>query len=262
MKNCLAVALVAGAVCFINGSARAAERVFTRQGPVLVDDLSTKGKFISLFNGKDLTGWTGNPKLWSVRDGAITGQSTPENPVKVNTFLIWTNATVADFELHCLFRLEPNNSKGFANSGIQYRSKVLDPANWVVGGYQADMEAGPNYTGILYEERMPRQIMAQRGEKVVFTAEGKREVVGSVGKAGEIEASIKKGDWNEYTIIAQGNHLQQFVNGKQTVDVTDDDESKRAMSGVLALQMHVGEPFTVQFKDLRLKVLKAETPGR
>jgi hypothetical protein len=211
--------------------------------------------FVSIFNGKDLTGWDGNPKLWSVKDGAITGQTTPDNPAKGNTFLIWTNGTVGDFELRCSYKLTPGDSKGFANSGIQYRSKVVDPVNWVVGGYQADMEAGPNYTGILYEERMTRGIMALRGEKVVWDNEGKKHVVGSVGKAAEIEASLKKGGWNEYVIIAKGNHLQQFVNGKQTVDVTDDCEAKRASSVVLALQLHVGGPFTVQFKDIRIKRL-------
>ncbi len=211
--------------------------------------------FRTIFNGKDLSGWEGNPTLWSVRAGAITGQSTTENPVKMNTFLIWTNGTLADFELRCSFKLVPNNDQGFANSGIQYRSKVVDAANWVVGGYQADMEAGPNYTGILYEERF-RGIMALRGEKVVWDNDEKKHVVGSVGNAAEIEAALKKGDWNEYVIIARGNHLQQFINGKQTVDVTDDCEAKRALSGILALQMHVGAPFTAQFKDIRLKDLK------
>ena len=125
----------------------------------LLDDRPAEKGFLRIFNGKDLTGWDGNPKLWSVKDGAITGQTTAENPAKGNTFLIWTNGTVADFELRCSFKLVPGDSQGFANSGIQYRSKVLDPANWVVGGYQADMEAGPTYTGILYEERI-RGIMA------------------------------------------------------------------------------------------------------
>ncbi|MCX6911785.1 MAG: DUF1080 domain-containing protein, partial [Verrucomicrobia bacterium] len=99
--------------------------------------------FVEIFNGKDLTGWEGNPKLWSVQDGSITGQTTADNPAKKNTFMIWTNGTVADFELHCSYKLTPGDSKGFANSGIQYRSKVANPANWVVHGYQADMEAGP-----------------------------------------------------------------------------------------------------------------------
>ena len=211
-------------------------------------------QWVQLFNGKDLTGWDGNPKLWSVKDGAITGQTTAENPAKGNTFLIWTNGTPSDFELRCSFKLTPGDSNGFANSGIQYRSKVFDPANWVVGGYQADMEAGPSYTGILYEERM-RGIMALRGEKVVWDKEDKKQVVGSVGDAAAIGAAVKKGDWNEYVIIAKGNHLQQFINGKQTIDLTDDCEAKRAMSGVLALQLHAGPPMMAQFRNLRIKKL-------
>jgi hypothetical protein len=212
--------------------------------------------FRPIFNGKDLRGWSGDPKLWSVKDGAITGQTTAENPAKNNTFLIWTNGTVANFELRCSFKLVPGDDKGFANSGIQYRSKVLDPAKWIVGGYQADMEAGPNYTGILYEEAKTRGIMALRGEKVEFDAEGKKRVTGSVGKAEEIEASLKKGGWNEYVIMAEGNHLRHYVNGKQTVDVTDNSETLRAMSGVVALQVHAGPPMMAQFKDIRVKDLK------
>jgi hypothetical protein len=220
----------------------------------LIEDRPGEKGFLRIFNGKDLTGWEGNPKLWSVKDGAITGQTTADNPAKGNTFLIWTNGPVGDFELRCSFKLTPGDAKGFANSGIQYRSKVLDPANWVVGGYQADMEAGPTYTGILYEERM-RGIMAQRGEKVVWDKDGKKQVVGSVGDSAEIQAAIKKGDWNDYVIIAKGNHLQQFINRKPTVDVTDEDEAKRAMTGVLALQLHAGPPMMAQFKNIRIKKL-------
>ena len=210
--------------------------------------------FKSIFNGKDLTGWDGNPKLWSVKDGAILGQTTAENPIKGNTFLIWTNGEVGDFELRCSFKITADNDKGFANSGIQYRSKILDPANWVVGGYQADMEAGASYTGILYEERMTRGIMATRGEKVVWDKDCKKQVTGSLGTSAELQAAIKPGEWNEYVVIAKGNHLQHFINGKQTVDVTDDCEAKRAMKGILALQLHAGQPMSVQFKDLKLKM--------
>ena len=219
----------------------------------LVDDRVEAG-FESIFNGKDLAGWDGNPKLWSVKDGVITGQTTVETPAPGNTFLIWTNGIVADFELRCSFKLVPGDARGFANSGVQYRSKIVDPRQWVVGGYQADMEAGPTYTGILYEERF-RGIMATRGEKVRWTPDNKKEILGSIGKAADIEASLKKGDWNDYVIIARGNHLQQFVNGKPTIDVTDECEAKRAMSGILALQLHAGPPMMVQFKHLRLKKL-------
>jgi hypothetical protein len=220
----------------------------------LRDDRHSEKGFRSIFNGKDLAGWNGNPKLWSVKEGAITGQTTAENPAKGNTFLIWTNGTLSDFELRCSFKLVPGDEKGFANSGIQYRSRIVDPSYWVVGGYQADMEAGTNYTGILYEERF-RGIMALRGEKVVWTKDDKKEVVGSVGTAADIEANLKKTDWNEYVIIAKGNHLQQFINGKQTVDVTDECEAKRAFSGIIALQLHAGPPMMAQFKNLRVKML-------
>jgi uncharacterized protein (TIGR03067 family) len=208
--------------------------------------------FTPLFNGKDLAGWDGNPDLWSVKDGAINGETSEEHALKGNTFLIWTNGTVGDFELRCSFKITAKNTVGFANSGIQYRSKILDPKGWVVGGYQADMEAGKTYTGILYEERM-RGILATRGEKVLLDKNCKKQVTGSVGSSDEIQAALKPGDWNEYVIIAQGNHLQQFINGKQTVDVTDECESKRATNGVLALQLHAGQPMKVEFRDLRLK---------
>ena len=138
--------------------------------------------------------------------------------------------------------------------GVQYRSK--DFGNFVVGGYQADFEVGTTYSGILYEEKMTRGIMAQRGEKVVWNKEGKKEVVGKTEKtSAEIQASIKKGDWNEYVVIAKGNHLQHFINGVQTVDVTD-ETAVGAKKGVLALQLHAGTAMTVQFKDIVLKEIK------
>ena len=216
----------------------------------------TETGFQNLCNGTDLTGWDGNPKLWSVKAGAIVGQTSTEHPITANTFLIWTNGTTGDFELRCSFRITANNPEGFANSGIQYRSKVVEPAGWVVGGYQADMEAGATYTGILYDERGVaggRGIMAARGEKVIWNQDCQKQVTGSLGKAEEIQATIKPHDWNDYVIIASGNHLQHFINGKPTVDVTDECEGKALKSGVLALQLHAGGAMTVEFKNLRIK---------
>jgi hypothetical protein len=164
----------------------------------------------------------------------------------------------SDFELRLEYKLTANNSQGFANSGVQYRSKILNATNWSVGGYQADLEAGPNYSGILYDERGSagnRGIMAGRGEKVVWDATGKKQTVGSVGQSAAIQAAIKPDDWNEYVIIAKGNHLQHFINGNPTVDVTDECESQALKSGVLALQLHVGPPMTAQFRAIRIKKL-------
>jgi hypothetical protein len=212
--------------------------------------------FTSLFNGRDLTGWTGNPELWSVQDGAITGVTKADPKLTHNTFLVWTNGTTEDFELRLSYRIV----KG--NSGIQYRSKVMEQGKFgpIVGGYQADFEAGKTYSGILYEER-GRGILAQRGQKTVIQPDPanpqkhKVEVTGSVGKSDEIQAKIKDEDWNDYVVIARGNHLQHFINGVPTVDVTDEHDAKAANSGVLALQIHVGPPMSVQFKNVRLKRL-------
>lgn len=214
----------------------------------------------SLFNGEDLSGWTGQPGFWSVRDGAIVGQSTAEQPVRENTFLIW-EGEAADFELRFKYQMKDakGGSDGYGNSGMQFRSKVVNPDYSVVGGYQADFELGKTYSGILYEEK-GRGILAQRGQKVVIK-EGeapnkpKIEVTGSVGDSAELQAAIKPDDWNEYVVIAKGNHIQQFINGKQTVDVTDETEVG-AKKGVFAIQLHAGQPMTVMVKDIVLKTLE------
>ena len=208
--------------------------------------------FRSLFNGKDLTGWEGRKEHWSVEDGTLTGITTKDVPAKGNNFIIAKDGdkplVVGDFELRCSYKFTGD----FGNSGIQYRSK--DFGDFVVGGYQADMEVGDTYSGILYEERMTRGIMAARGEKVVWSAEGKKEVAGATEKtSAEIQAAINKNGWNDYVVIAKGNHLQHFINGLQTVDVVDNDPAKRVMTGILALQLHAGPPMKVQFKNIRIK---------
>ncbi len=218
----------------------------------------TRDGFTKIFNGRDLSGWSGDPAVWSVEDGAIVGRTRAEQPIKANTFLIWTNGTVTDFELRLSFKILSGNS------GIQYRSRVLDSERWIVGGYQADLEAGPNYTGILYDERGVaggRSIMAARGEKVVWTRDCQKQVLDTIADATNALLSIVPGHWSEYRIVAQGNRLQHFINGHQTVDVTDLCETKALRSGVLALQVHTGPPMTVMFKNIRLKQLDAGHPG-
>ena len=202
--------------------------------------------FVAIFDGKSLDGWDGNPELWRVEEGAIVGQTTKEKPTKGNTFLIWKGGEVGDFVLRAKFKIEGGNS------GIQYRSK--DKGKWVVNGYQADIDSTGRYMGILYEEG-GRGILAERGTTVVIPAGGKPQVQkeNRAGEAKEILAKLKKDDWNDYEITAKGNHLVQKINGLVTVDVTDEDEAKRAMKGILALQLHAGPPMAVRFKDVMLK---------
>lgn len=212
--------------------------------------------FIPLFNGKDLTGWKGNPDLWTVRDGAITGETKPDTKLSHNTFLVYTNKEFSDFELRLSYKIVGGNS------GVQYRSKYVQDGKFgpIVGGYQADIEAGKTFSGILYEER-GRGILANRGEKVLIKTDPNnpskfiREKTGELGKSEDIQAKIKSEDWNEYVIIAKGNRLQQFINGVQTIEVVDEDTPRAAKSGIIALQLHVGPAMTVQFKDIRIKPL-------
>ena len=209
--------------------------------------------FKPLFDGKTLTGWDGDPKFWRVEDGAITGETTKEQPTDHNTFLIWRQGKVDDFELRLQYRIRNHNS------GVQYRSWE-GPGRWVVGGYQADLVVdSPQspYSGILYEER-GRGILALQGQKAVVGDNHKPKVVGSVGDPKELVAAIRNGEWNDYAIIAQGNRLIHKINGRVMSETIDEDKGKRRRSGIIALQLHVGPPMKVQFRNLRLKRLPME----
>jgi hypothetical protein len=203
--------------------------------------------FQSIFDGKTLKGWEGNLDFWSVQDGAITGQTTAAKKLPKNTFLIWKGGQTADFELRLKFRIE------VGNSGIQYRSEHL--GDYVVKGYQADIDAKMRYMGILYEER-GRGILAERGNKVEISANGEKKTVGEAGDGQALLDSYKNEGWNDYVIIAKGNTLTQIINGHTSIIVVDHQADKRAMKGILALQVHVGPPMIVQFKDLQIKHLK------
>lgn len=200
-------------------------------------------EFKSLFNGKDLSGWSGDETLWSVQDGAITGTTTKENPLPHNKFLIW-DGEVSDFTFKAQFRLVGNN-----NSGVQYRSQRFgQDTEFRVRGYQADIHANPPYTGMLYDEG-GRGIVAQRGQKVTVNNDGKIEVTGKTSEV--VEEDL--GKWNSIEVTCVGNRLIHKINGKVTVDITDNDEKNREFAGLLALQIHAGAPMTIQFKDLQLK---------
>lgn len=208
--------------------------------------------FESLFDGETLEGWTGNPDLWSVEDGAITGTTTKDTKLKFNQFITWSGGEVADFELRVQFKIVGGNS------GIQFRSKPFgEDGQFRVSGYQADIDATMRFMGILFEEK-GRGILAQRSKQVTITEAGKKEVTGTTGTDEEIVAAIHENDWNEYVIRAKGNHITQTINGHKVVDVTDNQAEKAATSGILAFQIHVGPPMKVQFKNIRIKDLSEE----
>ncbi|MFZ9991936.1 MAG: family 16 glycoside hydrolase [Opitutales bacterium] len=200
--------------------------------------------FKPLFDGKTLAGWDGNPELWSVEDGAITGKTKGPDHLAYNQFLIWRGGVVKNFELRAKIKCSASNS------GIQYRSKELAEAGkWVVGGYQCDVHANAPYNGMVYEER-GRGILVQNGQNVVIDDKGDKWL------AAERDAvKVDFTEWHEYVIIAQGNHLIHKVDGKVTIDLVDHDPKNRSLEGLLAFQVHKGPAMVVQIKDVVLKEL-------
>ena len=206
-------------------------------------------KAIKLFDGKSLEGWTGDSKVWTVRDGAIVGSSV-DNKVKKNTFLVYEKKSFKDFSLTFKARLEGNN-----NSGVQYRSKVAIPKTWKVVGYQADIHPKPEYTAMLFGEGTGRHIIAQRGTRATLETDADESQVDK--KAFEVKR-VDLTKWHEYQVIARGNRLIHRLDGKTTIDLTDNHE-KALKKGVIALQVHAGPPMTVYFKDIKLTEIEAES---
>ncbi len=205
--------------------------------------------FTAIFNGKNLEGWSGSEKYWSVEEGCLTGVT--DGKLDYNRFITWKGGQVKNFEL----RVKVKVTKG-GNSGLQYRGKERpDLGEWVVTGYQCDVvPAREDYNGMLYEER-GRRILAHTGEKVVIDPQGQPWVVGKLPTQ-----VFPPDEWHDYRILVQGNHHQHWIDGVQTVDVIDLDETGRALEGVIAVQVHVGPVMKIQYKDFFLKHLPADLP--
>jgi putative heme-binding domain-containing protein len=202
------------------------------------------GQEKSLFNGRDLSDWDGNPDLWSVQDGVIVGITKADEPLPYNQFLIWKGGTVKNFELKVVARQTGNNS------GIQYRSKELrEVGKWSIGGYQLDIHPTPANNAMLYDER-GRGIVASNGQSMIVTKSGEKWITES-----RPPVVVDIADWNEYTIIAKGNRLIHQVNGKTTIDIVDQQESERELEGLLAFQIHRGPAMRVEIKQVMLKEL-------
>jgi hypothetical protein len=209
--------------------------------------------FTAIFDGKTLDGWEGDPKYWRVEGGEMVGEITPETVIKSNTFIIWRGGEPADFELKADFRISSGG-----NSGINYRSVVVPdtvtPTNrFAMRGYQCDMDGQRRYTGNNYEEK-GRLFLAERGEVTRVTGKQKPIVLGTLGGADELKNLIHD-DWNSAHIIARGNILMHLLNGRLVAVVIDDDPQGRTMKGLVGVQVHVGPPMQVRYRNWRLKTL-------
>lgn len=243
--------------------------------------------FDKIFDGTTLTNWDGDPAFWRVEGGAIVGETTAAKPLEENTFLIYRGSEPDNFELKLEFRMNATNS------GVQYRSRQLTGAvgKWVLCGYQADIDFANSYTGMLYEERGRPGFLAPRGtvqyagpndvkqgqcssgQPVAPRGQGAGRAGGDAaptppppaplrGQIGQVEdgealrAIIKINDWNQFQVIARGNTLIHLLNGHVTAIFVDDDQANRSMKGLIGVQLHVGAPMKVEFRNIYLKNLK------
>ncbi|MBO0938900.1 DUF1080 domain-containing protein [Fibrella sp. HMF5335] len=228
--------------------------------------------FVSIFDGKTLKGWDGDPTYWRVENGALVGEITPTTLLKTNSFIIWRGGEPADFEFKGEFNITANG-----NSGINYRSDQLTDPPFALRGYQADIDGQNRYTGQNYEERR-RTTLAYRGQKTTiapFTGESTRgadtpeavragvknnawtglNVTGSLGSSDSLKTLIKPENWNTFRLVIKGNHLQHYINDVLMSDVTDNDTVNGRTKGLLGVQVHVGPPMKVQYRNLMLKTL-------
>jgi hypothetical protein len=209
--------------------------------------------FKPIFDGKTLDGWEGDPKYWRVEDGALVGEVTPETLLKSNTFIIWRGGAPKDFELKADYRITSGG-----NSGINYRSvvvpdKVVPENKFAMRGYQADIDGQNRYTGQNYEEK-GRLFLALRGQMTHAVGGRKPIVLSSLGDAKDLAAFITN-DWNSYHLIIRGNVMTHILNGHLMSVVVDDDAPNRTFEGLIGVQVHVGPPMKVEYRNFRLKVI-------
>ncbi len=207
--------------------------------------------FQPIFDGKTLNGWEGDPKYWRVEGGSIVGEITPETIVKSNTFIVWKGGRPRDFELKLEYRITPEG-----NSGINYRSALVPdpvtPANkFAMRGYQCDLDGQKRYTGNNYEEK-GRRFLAVRGQVSHVVGTRIPVVLSTFGTEDELAAHVTDG-WNTVHLVVRGNVLTHIVNGHLMTVVVDDDAPGRTMEGMIGVQVHVGPPMLVEYRNIRLK---------
>ena len=226
---------------------------------------TSKKGFVTIFDGKTLNGWEGDPTYWKAENGNLVGEITPTTLLKTNNFIIWRGGRPKDFELTCEFRITKTG-----NSGINYRSVELPDIPHALKGYQADIDGANRYTGQNYEERA-RTTLAYRGEIVTVNAPAnasdsvrqhvknnawtERTVTGSLGSSEALQSKIKAEDWNTCHLVVKGNRLQHYINGVLMSDVTDNDSVNGKSEGLIGVQVHVGPPMKVEYRNIRLKQL-------
>ncbi|MEX2511508.1 MAG: DUF1080 domain-containing protein [Cyclobacteriaceae bacterium] len=228
---------------------------------ITVEETENDG-FVSIFDGETLEGWDGDPTYWRVENGSIVGEITEETILDRNHFLIWQGGQPGDFELKTEFKITEEG-----NSGINYRSEMVEGIPYALRGYQADIDGRNRYTGQNYEERK-RTTLAYIGQKTKINPQEKEgdlrenvernawlglEVTEELGARDSLGNLVKTNDWNTMHLVIKGNRLQHFVNGVLMSEVIDEDTANRSMKGYLGVQVHVGPPMQVAYRNMYIK---------
>ncbi|WP_400077512.1 DUF1080 domain-containing protein [Winogradskyella sp. R77965] len=226
--------------------------------------IEKENTFQSIFNGKDLEGWSGDPKYWRVENGILIGEVTPETILKRNSFVIYEKEQPENFELQLEYRI--TNS---GNSGINYRSEIIDNVPFALKGYQCDIDGKNKYTGQNYEEKkrttlayigevvtipqMPDSIPKTNLRKNVKKNCWQTRTITETKLKSQLKSIIKSNDWNTVHLKIQGNKMQHYVNGALFSEVNDLDEVNRSTEGYIGVQVHVGPPMKVEYRNIKLK---------
>ncbi len=235
-----------------------------KQDSAASDTVGLDDGYIAMFDPNSLSGWEGDTTYWKMENGVLSGEiRADQEPLKTNTFLIWNGGDVADFSLKTKFKISENG-----NSGVNYRSDRFTEVPNALRGYQADIDGKNNYTGQNYEERK-RTTLAYRGQRteILNPADGNKgeskgnawtnmKVIDSVATDEELKTIVNPNDWNDLEIVAEGNKLTHFINGKVIAEVIDNDPENRKEKGLIGVQVHVGPPMKVEYKDMQIKILK------
>ena len=207
----------------------------------------SKENFKPIFNGKNLDGWKGDSTIWRVENNSIVGEVTAERALKSNTFLIFDGMQPGDFEMKAEFRITTSG-----NSGIQYRSELVDSLPYTLKGYQADIDGNNVYTGQNYEER-GRGFLAKRGENAVLETGKQPQITSMIASPDSLKSLIRQQGWNEIHIIAEGNRMRHLINGVLMSEVNDNDVNLRKGNGLIGFQAHTGPPMKVEYRNITLK---------
>lgn len=209
------------------------------------------GEPVSLFDGTTLQGWEGDPAYWRIDDGSIVGEIANGQTLGKNTWLVWRGGTLTDFDLRLKVKL---SGAPAANSGIQFRCQVEDIEH--VSGYQADLDQGATWLGRIYDEH-GRALLVERGSRVRIDEDGTRHVE-TFAPANQYSVLFRDGEWNDYRIVAVGDHIAVYINGTLFSELQDRQRGEQDLSGSLAVQLHSGPETRVEFRDLMLERLESD----